>query len=123
MLKNILIVGCGGFLGSVLRYVTAVILPKFDGTNFPAATFAVNIIGGFVIGLIFGLSTKNTNFSEYTRLFLMAGVCGGFTTFSAFSLENFQLIQNGQIFSALIYILLSIFLCIGAVAAAYFIFK
>ncbi|MDR2839965.1 MAG: CrcB family protein, partial [Paludibacter sp.] len=84
MLLKILFVGLGGFLGSAARYLLTLLI-KNPERLFPLGTFAVNIIGSFVIGILFALIGKNA-LSETWRLFLMAGICGGFTTFSAFSL-------------------------------------
>ena len=78
-------------------------------------TLTVNILGSFIIGFITGISAKSELISPSLRLFLMVGICGGFTTFSSFTNENMTLIQNGQILSALLYTGLSIFLGFSAV--------
>ena len=105
MLKNFILVGLGGGLGSALRYGTGLII---GSKYFPYATLAVNIIGSFIIGLVFALSIKVENFSGNWKLFLATGICGGFTTFSAFSMENVLLLQNGKYYLAIIYITASI---------------
>jgi fluoride exporter len=110
-MNNILLVGLGGALGSMLRYATTLLLPVKD---FPIATLLVNVIGSFIIGVVIALSVKDHNFSANWKLFLSTGICGGFTTFSAFSLENVSLFQNGKYMLALSYILLSITLGIAA---------
>ena len=103
-LNSLLLVGAGGALGSMLRFALAMIpLNK----NFPYVTFAINITGSFIIGLLFGLLVKN-NISNYWWKFLAPGFCGGFTTFSAFSLEGMQLLQQQRYFSFGLYFLLSI---------------
>ena len=112
MLKNFLLVGLGGAAGSMLRYVFYLFITT---KQFPFATFAVNIIGSFIIGLVLALSLKDQSFNNNWKLFLATGICGGFTTFSAFSLENITLLQNEKYFTALIYIVASIVL--GIVAA------
>ena len=112
MLKNFLLVGLGGAAGSMLRYAFYLFITT---KQFPFATFAVNIIGSFVIGLVLALSLKDQSFNNNWKLFLATGICGGFTTFSAFSLENIMLLQNEKYFTALIYIVASIVL--GIVAA------
>ena len=117
MFKNILFVGLGGALGSILRYVTSLVLTT---KYFPYATLAVNILGSFVIGLIFGLSLKNESFLNNWRLFLATGICGGFTTFSTFSQENLGLLQSGKILMALLYISISI---IGGIVAVWLGYK
>ncbi|RTL60742.1 MAG: fluoride efflux transporter CrcB [Sphingobacteriales bacterium] len=93
MLKNFLLVGLGGMIGSMLRY-TASVLVKNTTSGFPIATFSVNIIGSFVIGWVFGMSLKEGSINWDWKLFLTTGICGGFTTFSALSLEGVALIQQ-----------------------------
>lgn len=107
MLKELLLVGSGSFIGGVLRYLLSFLI-KFDGTHFPYATFLVNIIGCFIIGIIYAISLKNNILYNHTILFLTVGVCGGLTTFSTFSKESLQLVQNGLIGLTAIYIILSI---------------
>ena len=104
---NILLVGIGGFIGSICRYLITISFAKFKFT-FPIATLSVNILGSFLIGFLFAYLQKNYPESKNLYLFLTTGVLGGFTTFSAFSLENLSLIQNDKIFIAIFYIVLSI---------------
>jgi len=111
MLKNFLLVGLGGAIGSMLRYAGWLLLPA---KNFPLATLTVNITGSFVIGMVLAFSVKDENFLNNWKLFLATGICGGFTTFSAFSAENILLLQNGKYFIAISYIALSIVLGIAA---------
>ena len=103
--KAFLWVGAGGALGSVLRYLFYVLIRN---NNFPYATLLVNILGSFLIGLLFALNIKNEYFSKELNLFLMTGLCGGFTTFSAFSLENMALLQDGKIGTFIFYITLTV---------------
>jgi len=112
MIKNLLLVGLGGSIGSMLRYAAGLLI---NSKYFPYATLAVNFIGSFIIGIVFAMSVKEEVLSTHWKLFLATGICGGFTTFSAFSLENMELLQNGKIGMAAIYIILSIVL--GIVAA------
>lgn len=105
MLKEFLIVAAGGGIGSAIRYAVSVWLPA---KNFPYSTLLVNITGSFIIGLVLALSIKNEAFTNNLKLFLATGICGGFTTFSAFSAENLQLLQMGKYTTAFVYILLSI---------------
>jgi fluoride exporter len=112
MLKNFLFVGLGGAAGSMLRYAVSLLLA---GRAFPMATLLVNITGSFLIGLILALAVKNENFAGNWKLFLATGICGGFTTFSAFSAENLQLLQTGKTGLSLLYIVASI--VAGIVAA------
>jgi len=112
MLKNFLLVGLGGGIGSMLRYGTSLL---FTSRYFPYSTLAVNIIGSFIIGLVLGMSLKSEYFLSNWKLFLATGICGGFTTFSSFSAENVELLQTGKTLSALMYIVASVVL--GLVAA------
>src|SRR5699024_3930334 len=96
MFKNILLVGIGGFAGSVGRYLLARYIELRVLTSFPFGTFAVNIIGCFIIGLRYGLTLRGT-VSPNIRFLLATGFCGGFTTFSTFSMESMTLLQDGQI--------------------------
>ena len=113
MLKELLLVGSGSFIGGVLRYLLSLLI-KFDGTHFPYATFLVNIIGCFIIGIIYAISIKNNILYNHTILFLTVGLCGGLTTFSTFSKESLQLVQNGFIGLSILYIILSVILGITA---------
>jgi CrcB protein len=112
-MKNIILVFLGAGFGGVLRYAIGNII-KWNGTNFPWATFVVNIIGSFLIGIILAYSLKNETFSTNYKLLLTTGVCGGFTTFSALSAESLQLIKQGNWMLALAYIICSIVLGIVA---------
>lgn len=117
MLKNILLVGAGGFAGSILRYLAGQLISS--GNNFPSATLIVNIAGCFIIGLLFYYVNEN----DTAKLLLATGFCGGFTTFSAFSLENIKLLQNNQYISAVVYILLSIVLGLCATGLGIYLSK
>lgn len=114
---NILAVGLGGALGAIFRYLLGQIIPKL-GSGFPIATFAVNLIGCFAIGLVVGLAGKHSNIDPRVILFLQTGICGGFTTFSTFSLESLTLIEEGKIVIGILYIVLSVLLGLLALLAA-----
>ena len=116
MLRNLLLVGLGGSIGSMARYAASLLI---NSKLFPYATLSVNIFGSFIIGLVFAMTVKEAGFSNNWRLFLATGICGGFTTFSAFSLENMGLLQSGRIGIALTYIILSIVLGIAATFLGY----
>lgn len=94
-MTSLLPVMFGGALGAALRYLTAMALGTRLGASVPYATLAVNLAGGFAMGVLAALVMRGTA-SEGVRLFIGVGVLGGFTTFSAFSLESFQMIERGQ---------------------------
>lgn len=113
-MKHILLVFLGGGIGSAIRYA----IGNFFNTTskgFPWGTFSVNIIGSLLIGVFMGLALKNSNFSENQTLLLVTGLCGGFTTFSAFAYENQQFLKEGDLTSFAIYTLGSISLGILSV--------
>jgi CrcB protein len=114
MLKNFLLVGLGGMIGSMLRYLIVVIVKP---ASFPYATLLVNIIGCLLIGLIIGFGTKNGLLNDSWKLFLATGICGGFTTFSAFSLECVHLMEQQRYTSMLAYIAISILVGLAATFA------
>lgn len=114
-LYNMLAVGVGGFLGSILRYVSVKTIDQYLMRNFYFGTLTVNIIGSFILGIVAGFALKRTDLSESARLFISVGFCGGFTTFSAFALENVTLINDKQIGTALFYIGISVIVGILAV--------
>ena len=119
---NCLLVGAGGMLGTIGRYLLGLLPIKTQG-GFPIITLAINLIGAFCIGLIVAFSGRSGNTSPQLLLFLKVGICGGFTTFSTFSLEAVQLLQNGKFVAAFSYMILSVALCVAAVACAQAIVK
>ncbi len=110
MIKTILIIGLGGAIGSILRYLTSVLVNKYWSNHFPMATFLTNIIGCFLIGFLIGFIDKNYANNSDLKWFLITGFCGGYTTFSAFGLENISLFQNQNSIIAFLYIGLSLFI-------------
>jgi CrcB protein len=115
-MKQALMVGLGGFIGSIGRYkLGGVILDHTASWRFPLSTFAVNVIGCFVIGALAGLVEHRDLFSPETRLFLFTGLLGGFTTFSAFGYEGVFLLRRGEIGIALAYAGLSVLCGLAAV--------
>lgn len=115
MTRTIILVGLGGGLGSILRYLTSVAINKYFQTNFPFATFTVNIIGCLIIGIIIGIFDRQQITNPDFKFLLVTGFCGGYTTFSTFSAENLNLLQSGNYLTAFLYITLSIFICLFAV--------
>ncbi len=110
---QILAVAAGGALGSVCRYGIGVLTA---GLGFPWGTMIVNVVGSFIMGLLVAFFTQNAEISQTTRLFLTVGILGGFTTFSAFSLDSVLLLQKGQTLAAVFYIVASVILSLAALA-------
>lgn len=109
-MMQFLLVAIGGAIGSAARFGVGIVAARWFGTGFPWGTLAVNALGGFAMGV---LAARLASPDENLRLLLGVGVLGGFTTFSAFSLETVRLLQQ-QPASALFYVLASLILCIGA---------
>jgi len=110
MIKQVLLIGCGGFIGSVARYYVSKLNLSYEFYAIPLGTLAVNIIGSLIIGFLTGIAEKSPIMNADLRLLLMVGLCGGFTTFSSFTNENLMLMHNGQVFSIFLYTGLSILL-------------
>lgn len=119
MIKNVFLVGIGGFLGSIARYWISYLNLSIPFFSIPLGTLLVNITGSVIIGFLTGISEKSALLTSEWRLFFMVGICGGFTTFSSFTNENLVLMHNGQILTVLIYTALSIFLGFIAVYLGY----
>lgn len=117
-----LMVGIGGFFGSILRYLISLI-PMGEQNSFPYKTLITNIIGAFLIGVIVALSLKNAKIDEKYILLLKTGFCGGFTTFSTFALETTGLVQDGKYSLAFLYAIISVVACVCATFLAEIIVK
>lgn len=115
MIKQLILVGLGGAIGSVLRFLTSVLVAKYWSGLFPLATFGVNVVGCFVIGLLLGLLEQRAVLDDRLRLLLITGFCGGFTTFSAFAGENINFLQRQHYGFAILYIVVSVLLGLLAV--------
>lgn len=110
MIKSILLVGLGGAIGSILRYLSAVLVNKYWQNAFPLATFIINMAGCLLIGILMGFIEKQPGINDNFTLLFVTGFCGGFTTYSAFAYENTTLMTNGQTFVAFAYIAASVLL-------------
>jgi CrcB protein len=119
-MERLLWAGAGGFLGSMLRYALGGLLARIkSGWSFPIETLVINVAGCLAIGVLAGLAESRGVFGGVTRVFLFIGVLGGFTTFSAFGYETFQLLRDGQWLPASGSVALQIVLGIGAVWAGH----
>jgi fluoride exporter len=117
MIKNLLLVGLGGGIGSIVRYLCQRWLSENYPHPFPWGTFLVNLFGCLLIGIIYAASEKSAALSPQTRLLLITGFCGGFTTFSTFAFENMGLLRSGDFLYFSIYIVASVALGIAGVFA------
>lgn len=115
MLKAILYVGIGGGMGSILRYLTSVFIGKYGNTLFPYATFIINLIGCLLVGIFLGIIQRKMPINNDLIYLLTIGFCGGYTTFSTFANESYQLFINGQLLIALVYTSASVILGVVAV--------
>jgi CrcB protein len=121
-MKQVLLVFIGGGVGSALRYMVGKFL-KTSASGFPWSTFSVNVLGSLLIGILMGVTLKNSSFSENQTLLLITGLCGGFTTFSAFAYENQVFLKEVDFTSFFIYTFGSIGLGLAAVFLGLFISK
>ena len=117
MVSGLICVAIGSALGGIARYFLSGLVARRLGETFPWGTLLINILGSFVIGLVFNLTMADGPLpaTANARLFVMSGLCGGFTTFSAFSLQALLLLRDGEWLPALAYMAGSVVLCLAAV--------
>jgi fluoride exporter len=115
-LFKLLLVGAGGFVGCVLRYLTVQTVDLKFNSLFPYGTLIVNIVGSLLLGIIYGWLSQKSDGSQNLKLLLATGFCGGFTTFSAFAFENFRLMEQKFVSVSLIYMMVSLILGVLAIA-------
>lgn len=121
-MQNCILVGIGGFIGTVCRYLIG-LLPIGTENGFPIKTLMINVVGAFLLGLITALASKSEVVHPQIILMLRIGVCGGFTTFSTFAYESVDLMKDGTMTMALLYMGASVVLGVLAVFAAQMLVK
>ena len=122
IIRNTILIGCGSFIGGAARYIISVAM-KAMSKGFPWGTLIVNLVGCLVIGLLWGFFSKNSSESSSWALFMIVGICGGFTTFSTFSKEALMMLQAGNFISLLAYVTISVIAGIALVAAGYYLVR
>ena len=126
MIRTLLFIGGGSFLGGIARYLVKVGCGKlFPAATLPLGTMVANVAGCFLIGLFYGIASRHTTMSQDMLMFLTVGFCGGFTTFSTFINESISMLQTGDMFNSLLYAIISfvlglIFLYFGSLSSRVF---
>ena len=122
MIKSLLIVGAGSFIGGAIRYLLSTFMKNVCGSGFPWGTLSVNLLGCFLFGIIFAIFSKNNSTGNTLYLLLTTGICGGFTTFSTFAHESVQMLQHGNTFGFIGYVATSIIAGLAFMVLGYRIF-
>ena len=123
MLKSLLIVGTGSFIGGAMRYLLSTYMKNICSQGFPWGTLAVNLLGCFLFGIFFAIFSKNSSTDSTLYLLLTTGICGGFTTFSTFANESVQMLQNSNITGFIGYVATSILFGLALIALGYWMVK
>ena len=123
MLKSLLIVGTGSFIGGAMRYLLSTFIKNVSGQGFPWGTLSVNLLGCFLFGIIFAIFSKNSSTDNTLFLLLATGICGGFTTFSTFANESVQMLQHGNTSGFIGYVATSVIAGFALIALGYWMMK
>lgn len=122
-IKIVMLIGIGGFAGSIFRYLLQVYIGRYTTLTFPMGTLLVNLSGCFAIGLLYGMANRFGWLTLEWRLFLITGVCGGYTTFSSFSYEGISLLREGNYLYFALYVGLSVIVGLLATAGGFALMK
>lgn len=119
MIKSLLIVGTGSFIGGAMRYLLSTLMKSVCGQGFPWGTLMVNLLGCFLFGVVFAVFGKSSATDNTLYLLLTTGVCGGFTTFSTFANESVQMLQQGNTWGFVGYVATSVVAGLALIALGY----
>ena len=119
MIKSLLIVGTGSFIGGAMRYLLSTLMKSVCGQGFPWGTLMVNLLGCFLFGMLFAVFGKSSATDNTLYLLLTTGICGGFTTFSTFANESVQMLQQGNTWGFVGYVATSIVAGLALIALGY----
>lgn len=119
MIKSLLIVGTGSFIGGAMRYLLSTLMKSVCGQGFPWGTLMVNLLGCFLFGMLFAVFGKSNATDNTLYLLLTTGICGGFTTFSTFANESVQMLQQGNTWGFVGYVATSIVAGLALIALGY----
>lgn len=123
MLKSLLIVGTGSFIGGAMRYLLSTLMKNVCGQGFPWGTLMVNLLGCFLFGMVFAMFSKSNATDNTLYLLLTTGICGGFTTFSTFANESVQMLQYGNTSGFIGYVATSVVAGLALIALGYWVAK